>query len=148
MPTYTLTNSNFTLSSKQKKNLAEGITKVHNVVTGANTYFAQVIFNKTKKNNHFIGGKKVKEPSIFLLGQIRAGRTKIMKDKLISDLRNTIIQNSKLDETQIWVYIVDLTPSQMIEYGTVLPKSGKEKEWFSKLSIKLKKKLSKIENNN
>ena len=148
MPTYTVTNSNFTLTSKQQNNLAEGITKVHNIVTGANTYFAQVIFNKTKKNNHFIGGKKVKEPSIFLLGQIRAGRTKIMKDKLISDLRNTIIQNSKLDETQIWVYIVDLTPSQMIEYGTVLPKSGKEKEWFSKLSIKLKKKLSKIENNN
>ena len=50
MPTYTVTNSNFNLSSKQQKNLAEGITKVHNVVTGANTYFAQVIFNKTKKN--------------------------------------------------------------------------------------------------
>ena len=49
MPTYTVTNSNFNLSSKQQKNLAEGITKVHNVVTGANTYFAQVIFNKTKK---------------------------------------------------------------------------------------------------
>ena len=48
MPTYTVTNSNFNLSSKQQKNLAEGITKVHNVVTGANTYFAQVIFNKTK----------------------------------------------------------------------------------------------------
>ena len=74
MPTYTVTNSNFNLSSKQQKNLAEGITKVHNVVTGANNYFAQVIFNKTKKNNHFMGGKKVKEPSIFLLGQIRAGR--------------------------------------------------------------------------
>ena len=49
MPTYTVTNSNFTLTSKQQNNLAEGITKVHNVVTGANTYFAQVIFNKTKK---------------------------------------------------------------------------------------------------
>ena len=61
MPTYTVTNSNFNLSSKQQKYLAEGITKVHNVVTGANTYFAQVIFNKTKKNNHFMGGKKVKE---------------------------------------------------------------------------------------
>ena len=51
MPTYTVTNSNFNISSKQQKKLAEGITKVHNVVTGANTYFAQVIFNKTKKNN-------------------------------------------------------------------------------------------------
>ena len=146
MPTYTVTNSNFTLTSKQQNNLAEGITKVHNVVTGANTYFAQVIFNKTKKNNHFMGGKKVKEPSIFLLGQIRAGRPKKIKDKLISDLRDIVIKNSKLDETQIWVYIIDLPPSQMIEYGEVLPESGKEKEWFSKLSKKLKKKLSKIDN--
>ena len=146
MPTYTVTNSNFNLSSKQQQKLAKGITKVHNVVTGANTYFAQVIFNKTKKNNHFMGGKKVKEPSLFLLGQIRAGRPKKIKDKLISDLRDILIKNSKLDETQIWVYIIDLPPSQMIEYGEVLPESGKEKEWFSKLSKKLKKKLSKIGN--
>ena len=144
MPTYTVTNSNFNFTSKQQKNLAEGITKVHNVVTGANTYFAQIIFNKTKKNNHFMGGKKVREPSIFLLGQIRAGRPKKIKDKLISHLRDIVIKNSKLNETQIWVYIVDLPPSQMIEYGEVLPESGKEKIWFSKLSKKLKKKLSKI----
>ena len=52
MPTYTVTNSNFNISSKQQKKLAEGITKVHNVVTGANTYFAQVIFNKRKKNKN------------------------------------------------------------------------------------------------
>ena len=145
MPTYTVTNSNFNLTSKQQKDLAKGITKVHNVVTGANTYFAQVIFNKTKKNNHFMGGKKIKEPSIFLLGQIRAGRPKKTKDKLISDLRDVIIKNSKLDETQVWVYILDLPPAQMIEYGVVLPDSGKEKEWFSRLSKKLKRKLSKLE---
>ena len=145
MPTYTVTNSNFNLSSKQQKNLAEGITKVHNVVTGANTYFAQVIFNKTKKDNHFMGGKKVKEPSIFLLGQIRAGRSKEVKDKLIVDLKDVLVKNSKLDETQVWVYINDLPPSQMIEYGAVLPESGKENEWFNNLSRKLKDKLSKIE---
>ena len=145
MPTYTVTNSNFNISSKQQKRLAEGITKVHNVVTGANTYFAQVIFNKTKKNNHFMGGKKVKEPSLFLLGQIRAGRSKEVKDKLISDLKHVLVKNSKLDETQVWVYINDLPPSQMIEYGAVLPDSGKEKERFANLPIKLKKKLAAIE---
>ena len=146
MPTYTVTNSNFNLTSNQQKKLAEGITKVHNVVTGANTYFAQVIFNKTKKNNHFMGGKRVKESSIFLLGQIRAGRTKKVKDKLISDLKDVLVKNSKLDETQVWVYINDLPPSQMIEYGAVLPNSGKEREWFYGLSSKLKSKLSKLEN--
>ena len=146
MPTYTVTNSNFNLSSIQQTKLAKGITKVHNIVTGANTYFAQVIFNKTKKNNHFMGGKKVKEPSLFLFGQIRAGRSKKVKDKLISDLKNILVQNSKLNETQVWVYINDLPPSQMIEYGAVLPESGKEKEWFKNLSPKLRKKLSSIEN--
>ena len=58
MPTYTVTNSNFNLTTKQQKNLAQGITKVHNIVTGANTYFAQVIFNKTKKKQSFYGRKK------------------------------------------------------------------------------------------
>ena len=33
----------------------------------------------------------------------------------------------------------------MIEYGAVLPESGKEKEWFSSLSPKLRKKLSALE---
>ena len=145
MPTYTVTNSNFNLTVKQKNNLAQGITKVHNVVTGANTYFAQVIFNKTKKNNHFMGGKKVKEPSLFLLGQIRAGRPKKTKDRLISDLKNILIKKTKLDETQVWVYIIDLPPSQMIEYGSVLPESGKERQWFKSLSNKLKNKLSQME---
>ena len=65
MPTYTVTTSNVNLNSKKQKELAKEITKVHNVVTGANTYFAQVIFNNTKKKNHFMGGKIVKEPSIF-----------------------------------------------------------------------------------
>ena len=145
MPTYTVTNSNFNLTNKQQKDLAQGITKVHNVITGANTYFAQVIFNKTKKNNHFMGGKKVKEPSLFLLGQIRAGRPKKIKDRLISDLKNIIVKKTKLDETQVWVYIIDLPPSQMIEYGAVLPESGKELQWFKGLSNKLKKKLSQME---
>ena len=145
MPTYTVTNSNFNLSSKQQQNLADGITKVHNVVTGANTYFAQVIFNRTKKNNHFMGGKKVKEPSLFLLGQIRAGRSKKVKDKLINDLKDILVKKSKLNESQVWVYIIDLPPSQMIEYGAVLPASGREKEWFKNLSPELRKKLSSIE---
>ena len=145
MPTYTVRNSNFNLTSKQQKKLAEGITKVHNVVTGANTYFAQVIFNKIKKNNLFMGGKKVNERTLFLLGQIRSGRTKKIKDKLILELKKILVKSTKLNDTQIWVYIIDIPPSQMIEYGAVLPDSGKEKQWFNSLSSGLRKKLSKLE---
>ena len=147
MPTYTVTHSNFKLQTKTKVKIAKGITRVHNIVTGANTYFAQVIFNKTKNNDHYMGGKKVQEPQLFLHGQIRSGRSAKIKKKLILDLKNTLIKNSKLNETQIWVYIVDLTPSQMIEYGAILPKSGGEAKWFKNLPPMLKRKLKQMESN-
>jgi phenylpyruvate tautomerase PptA (4-oxalocrotonate tautomerase family) len=145
MPTYTVTNSNFKLNLKQKNEIAKGITKIHNKITGANTYFAQVIFNKTENSNHFMGGKKVKEPHIFLYGQIRAGRSSKIKKKLILELRDILIKKSKINKSQVWVYILDLLPSQMIEYGEILPVSGSEKKWFNNLHPKLKKKLLTLE---
>ena len=145
MPTYTVTNSNFNLNSKIKKEIAKDITKIHSKVTGANSFFAQVIFTKIKKNNHFMGGKIIKNPQIFLLGQIRAGRSIKVKNKLILGLRDVLIKKTKLNSSQIWVYIIDLNPSQMIEYGAILPKSGNEKQWFSKLPPNLKKKLLDLE---
>jgi phenylpyruvate tautomerase PptA (4-oxalocrotonate tautomerase family) len=145
MPTYTVTNSNFKINVKQKNEIAKGITKIHNKVTGANTYFAQVIFNKTKNSDHFMGGKKVKEPQIFLYGQIRAGRASKIKEKLILELRDILIKKLKINKSQVWVYILDLLPSQMIEYGEILPDSGSENKWFNSLSPKLKKKLLSLE---
>ena len=51
--------------NKQKKNkIAKGITSVHEKVTGAKSFFAQVIFVENKKNYHFMGGKFVKKKTI------------------------------------------------------------------------------------
>ena len=60
MPTYTVKFSNFNLSQKQKKLIANGITITHSKLTGANTFFAQVIFQKNEKKGHYMGGKLVK----------------------------------------------------------------------------------------
>ena len=49
MPTYFVNSSNIKLSKLIKEKLAKQITKIHNKATGANKYFAQVIFNDTKK---------------------------------------------------------------------------------------------------
>ena len=146
MPTYILKYSNLNLSTIQKKKVAEGITKVHSSKTGANNFFAQVIFEKNGKNCHFIGGKLVKGKEVFLNGQIRSGRSFKVKKKLIDGLKLTLFKNLKINKDCIWVYLEDLTPDQMIEYGETLPKSGKEKKWFNSLSPKLRKRLKKIDN--
>ena len=75
MPTYTVKYSNINLSPKQKNSIANDITNIHSKFTGANTFFAQVIFQKNQKKSHFMGGKLVKTKEIFLNGKIRAGRT-------------------------------------------------------------------------
>ena len=146
MPTYVVKFANLELSEIQKNDLAKGITEVHSKVTGANKFFAQVIFNHTKKGDHFMGGKIVKNSEIFIYGHIRLGRPASIKKKLITGLRNIIIKNTKVKNDNIWIYILDLTPKQMIEYGEILPKSGGEKKWFRELSSKLKKRLNKIDN--
>ena len=145
MPTYTVITSNLALDERKKKSIAEGITSIHSKTTGANTYFAQVIFNETKKNNHFMGGKVVEDEQIYLHGQIRAGRPKEIKDDLIDQLKKLLAKETALDQSSVWVYIVDLEPSQMVEYGEVLPASGQEKVWFDNLPDKLKKKLQALE---
>ena len=145
MPTYTVKYSNFKLTPKQKKLIADGITKTHSKFTGANTFFDQVIFQKNENKSHFIGGKLVRNKEIFLNGQIRAGRTSTIKKNLILGLREVLIKNTKLKSDCLWVYLEDLPPQQMIEYGEILPKSGEEKNWFKSLSISLKKRLKRIE---
>jgi len=145
MPTYTVKYSNFNLSQKQKNSIADDISNTHSKYTGANTFFAQVIFQKNKKNNHFMGSKLVKTKEIFLNGQIRAGRTPKVKKKLILGLRKILVKNTKLRSDFVWVYLEDLLPDQMIEYGEVLPRSGKEKKWFNSLKPSLRKRLKKLE---
>ena len=145
MPTYTVKYSNINLSNKLKNSIANDITITHSKFTGANTFFAQVIFQKNENNAHFMGGKLVKTKEIFLNGQIRAGRTSKVKKQLILHLKKILIKNLNLRSDNVWVYLEDLPPDQMIEYGKVLPKSGQEKKWFNSLSPSLKKRLKQIE---
>ena len=145
MPTYIVKYSNFKLSQKQKNLIADDITAIHSKFTGANTFFAQVIFQKNEKNSHFMGGKVIRTKEIFLNGQIRAGRTSKIKKQLILGLKKILIKNTKLRSDFIWVYLEDLLPEQMIEYGEVLPKSGQEKKWFNSLTPNLRKRLRKME---
>ena len=142
MATYNICYAGLSLAAHQKFTLAKAITKIHADVTGADAYFAQVIFAQVDIHNCFIGGVLLDEPHIFLSGQIRSGRGEQTKKQLLVELVIAIQSVSKLAGHQIWAYIDEIIPVQMIEYGQVLPAVGDEHIWFSTLPAIIQQKLN------
>ena len=92
-----------------------------------------------------MGGKINNGSAIFLYGRIRSGRSNETKNELLTKLRDIVKKKLNLNTDNIWVYLIDLPPNQMIEYGQILPNSGEEKEWFKNLPDKLRKRLQSME---
>ena len=133
MPTYTVHAPAGRLTDVHRKRIASGITRVHNDATGAQTFFAQVIFLEVQAGHWFVGGASMVGEQIFIHGQIRAGRSSDVKKKLLTGLVDVVCEAASFDRNLTWAYIVDLPPSQMVEYGHMLPEPGTEAEWLAAL---------------
>ena len=133
MPTYTVFAQTGRLSSSQKSAVAAEITRVHNEQTGAQTFFAQVIFQDVPQGNHFVGGAALAGDHIFVHGQIRAGRDAATKRALLERMLDAVSTAASTKKLNTWVYIVDLPPAQMAEYGHILPEPGTEAAWLAGL---------------
>lgn len=70
---------------------------------------------------------------MFVHGQIRAGRTPEQKVALLDALSGVVREVLGVPRRTVWVYLVDLPPADMIEYGYVLPAAGEEAEWLASL---------------
>jgi len=133
MPTYTVHSPAGTLDQGQKQQLARDITLAHNGVTGAQTFFAQVMFLDRPQGDWFVGGQPLEGPQVFVHGQIRAGRSGEVKLELLRRLVDVTAEVSGLPRNRVWVYLVDLPAEQMAEYGHVLPLPGTEASWLANL---------------
>ena len=133
MPTYTVTVPQGRLTPAHKQAVAQAITHTHASVTGAPSYFAQVIFQEVAPGNYFIGGAPLAADQVYVHGQIRAGRTVDEKDRLVRGLLQAVGAAAQAPAHAVWVYIVDLVPRQMAEFGHVLPEPGGEAAWTAAL---------------
>src|SRR5512140_2505432 len=133
MPTYTVTSANISLTATQENEIAAAITEAHHQNTGAPGFFAQVLFAALPEPRHYIGGKLNATPHISVHGLIRAGRSAAAKSRLIRQIAAKLQEISGVGTEDIWVYVQDIPPEQMIEFGRVLPEPGAEQQWRSGL---------------
>ena len=133
MPTYQCTTSAGLLDSETKQRIAGEITRIHQAVTGAASFFAQVIFSEIAAGDHYMGGKPLIGDHLFVHGHIRAGRSAVDRQKIVSELVTALSAAAKLPPRSAWVYISEIPPRQMAEYGHILPEPGDEDKWLQAL---------------
>jgi phenylpyruvate tautomerase PptA (4-oxalocrotonate tautomerase family) len=134
MPTYFCTTLEGRLAADQKSKIAGEITRIHSEVTGAPSFFAQVIFNELKPGNYFMGGAQLKHDQIFVYGIMRGGRAAVDKSRMIALMAKAVGEVAKVENNRsVWVYVADMPARQMIEFGHLLPEPGDEPAWTAAL---------------
>jgi phenylpyruvate tautomerase PptA (4-oxalocrotonate tautomerase family) len=141
MPTYVCSVSAGTLSVEQKSAIAKAICRDHSDATGAPPFFVQVVFEEKQLDERFLGGDAT-TGHIWIRGDIRAGRSKAQRGELMLSIMRDVSQIAGLKKESIWVYLCNLEPTDMVEYGHVLPAPGEEKTWFESLPESLREYLS------
>ncbi|XYD12123.1 tautomerase family protein (plasmid) [Methylobacterium sp. NMS12] len=142
MPTYVVSTAK-DITPEQCARIAESITVIHSVEATAPRYFVQVIFNKVEPGSIFIGGKAASPNHVWVRADIRAGRTREQKARMLRRIMQETSDILAVTDQDVWVYISDIPAHGVLEFGNVLPEPGEEEKWLASLPSDLREKLRK-----
>lgn len=143
MPTYTISTAN-ELTTEQRAKIAASVTAIHQVEATAPRYFVQVIFYKVEPGSMFISGETAPLDHIWVRADIRAGRTKEQKARILQRIMQETSEILEISEQAVWVYLSDIPAHGVLEFGNILPEPGGEKEWLASLPDVLRERLAQV----
>jgi phenylpyruvate tautomerase PptA (4-oxalocrotonate tautomerase family) len=132
VPTYVCSVPPKTLSDDQKDQIAAAIGRRHSEATGAPSFFVQVVIEESDTTRRYLGGK-LSGAHIWIRGDIRAGRSEAVRSSLILAITEDVSVIAAVPAASIWVYLCNLEPTDMVEFGHVLPRPGEDQLWFEGL---------------
>lgn len=140
MPTYVVRARAGAISPAARVELAGRITAAHAEATGAPRSFVQVFCEDVPDDHgpgsagsrHMVGGEPAGD-TVFVQGHIRAGRGATTTAGLLRALRDAVVEVVGVPAAAVWVYLAELPPTMMLEFGEVLPPPGEEEAWRAAL---------------
>lgn len=132
MPTYVCSAPPKLLSEDQKTKIAVAISRRHSEATGAPSFFVQVVIEESESTRRYLSGEPA-NVHLWIRGDIRAGRSEDVRQQLMLAIMKDVSSITSIQEDSIWVYLCNLEPTDMVEYGHVLPQPGEEQRWFESL---------------
>ena len=143
MPSYVCSVPSGKLSDAQKQEIATSITHRHCEATGAPPFFVQVVIAEEGSAKRFIGGLATTE-YIWIRVDMRAGRSEDQREKLMLRIVDDVRRISGIPAENVWINLCMLEPTDMVEYGRVLPKPGQEQQWFKTLPQSIRERLESL----
>lgn len=142
MPTYVFTTAK-PLTAEQRAKLVASVTEIHHVEATAPRFFVQVIFQSVEPGSISIGGGAAALDHVWVRADIRAGRSKEQKAKMLTRIMAETSAILGVSDQDVWVYISDIPAEGVLEFGAVLPEPGQEEAWLAALPEALREKLRK-----
>lgn len=133
MPTYICRAPTGLLNDRAKQELASAITRIHAEITGDRPMFVQVVFRGIGASDCYLGGKALASAHCFIQGHIREGWSAVVRAELISGILPIACDVLGLPRYAVWIYLSELPPRAMSEFGHLLPKPGDEEKWLAAL---------------
>src|SRR5437870_4808576 len=143
MPTYVCVVKAGLLNNLQKHRIAAAITRLHSETTGAPTWLVQVVIDENEQRQRYLNGEPA-DHQIWIRADIRAGRTGEQRQRLMLSIVQAVSEISGVEASAFWVYLCNLAPDDMAEYGRVLPLPGAEQAWFEALPPDLQHDLTSL----
>jgi phenylpyruvate tautomerase PptA (4-oxalocrotonate tautomerase family) len=145
MPTYLCYTAANRLSQTQKAKIADAITAAHSEEMAGPRYLVQVVFQDFGPAQIFIGGQPVSDRQIFVNGDVRVGRSDEKRQALEARIAREVVRIADISLDDMWVYVNELSPVDMVEFGHTLPLPGREDEWLQTLPKSLRERLTRLE---
>ena len=143
MPTYVCSVPQNSVNDRQKEAIAEAISRIHSEETGAPNFFCQIVIEEKKPTDRFLGPARA-SGQIWIRGDIRGGRTEAQRTRMELRMMEEVSRVTGVTTEEIWVYLCNLAPTDMLEYGHVLPIPGEERAWFDALPKPLQDRMKKL----
>jgi phenylpyruvate tautomerase PptA (4-oxalocrotonate tautomerase family) len=125
MPLYTLVTQKGTLDGHAKSRLAKQLTSFHSEYAGVPQNWVHIVFQDYEPGDGFTAGEEASAAALTLL--IRTGRSTEYKKKLLTELWAMFQAATAAPDEQIVIGIQEVSPSQAMEMGKVMPDvSGEE----------------------
>ena len=119
MPLYTLVTQKGTLDRQAKAQLARQLTSFHSEYAGVPQNWVHVVFQDFQPGDGFTAGEEAPAAALTLL--IRSGRSSEYKKEMLTQLWKMFQTATGAPDDQIVIGIQEVSPSQAMEMGQIMP---------------------------